>query len=585
MTERHETPRSFLWFFREVADLRYRRIAAGSVLLMLLGTIAETLGIGAILPVLYLASGSLTEDKSGIAEAFGRVFSYFGGQPSLELLLLIVVVAMVIKALISLAGEQMIAAGGAKMVANLRMEFIETLLASRWSYLVQQETGGIANAISGEAVRAGRLFKSMVRTISSGLSAIPFLILAMVVSVPLTLGAAGVAIIIMLLLKHTLTQTRRYSADLSQTSHFLVTRLVDSILTVKPLKAMALQDLVLPYLHDRTIDLVQAERRQNLSKVIHKISQEPLLVIAICTGLYFGTTDLDLEFAEVAFMLVLFQRSVTHLLNVQSQLQSVASSEAAYLRLKREIDTAREAKEGIGGTANISLHKSIEFRNVTFSYPEHTVFEGLNLKLPAGKTIALVGPSGSGKTSLADLVTGLQSPQEGQVLIDGSPLETVDIVAWRNRIGYVPQEFQLLNNTIYENLTLGDKACSRADAQHALEMAGAWNFVSELPQGLQTVVGERGAFLSGGQRQRIAIARAMIRSPDLLILDEATSALDPATEKEICRTLIHLPRSVTVIMISHQPAVAKIADYVVSVECGHVDMVRAQRQKPLLTTD
>ena len=166
------------------------------------------------------------------------------------------------------------------------------------------------------------------------------------------------------------------------------------------------------------------------------------------------------------------------------------------------------------------------------------------------------------------LIIGLLRPQRGQIWIDDLSFETVDIRTWRRVIGYVPQETLLLHDTVMRNVTLGDPESSEKDVENALRAAGAWGFVSALPQGMHSTVGERGGKLSGGQRQRIAIARALVHKPVLLILDEATSGLDPESEASICDTLRQLRGKLTILAISHQPALVNVADRAYRVQDG-----------------
>ena len=197
------------------------------------------------------------------------------------------------------------------------------------------------------------------------------------------------------------------------------------------------------------------------------------------------------------------------------------------------------------------------------------------MTLPAGAFIAVVGSSGAGKTTVADLIIGLLRPQRGDVWIDDLPLGDIDATAWRRMIGYVPQETFLFHDTVMANVTLGEPGISRADVETALRRAEAWEFVAALPDGVDTVVGERGARLSGGQRQRIAIARALVRNPALLILDEATTALDPETEAGIVATVKRLTGRLTVLSISHQPAMQSAADFVYQLDTGTATRLEA----------
>jgi ATP-binding cassette subfamily C protein len=192
----------------------------------------------------------------------------------------------------------------------------------------------------------------------------------------------------------------------------------------------------------------------------------------------------------------------------------------------------------------------------------------MSLQIDAGTLTTLVGPSGSGKTTVIDLAIGLLRPQSGSILLDGIPLQDIDISQWRKMIGYVPQDTILLHDSILHNITLGDPSLTTADVERALRAAGAWEFVNQLTQGLDTIVGERGGKLSGGQRQRIVIARALINQPRLLILDEATSALDKDTEDAVRQALEALKGQLTILAISHNQAMVAGADKVYKMSAG-----------------
>jgi ATP-binding cassette subfamily C protein len=246
------------------------------------------------------------------------------------------------------------------------------------------------------------------------------------------------------------------------------------------------------------------------------------------------------------------------------------SLDSAFWSLQATIEGAKRNCEAAPGGLTPLLEKSLRLDKVTFGYETTQVLWDASLSIPAGSFTAIVGSSGAGKTTIADLFTGLIRPQQGHIWIDDLLLEQVDLRQWRRMIGYVPQETFLLHDTVLQNVTLGDANLTEADAEEALCAAGAWDFVRALPMGVRSSVGERGAALSGGQRQRIAIARALAHRPKLLILDEVTSALDPDSEAAICRTLQGLRGQLTILAISHQPAIVQAADSVYRLERGHV---------------
>jgi ATP-binding cassette subfamily C protein len=246
----------------------------------------------------------------------------------------------------------------------------------------------------------------------------------------------------------------------------------------------------------------------------------------------------------------------------------MVASESAFWALQQTIDESAREAEVYGTGRAPTLDRRIELRGVDFTYGDRPILRDASLSIDNGEVVAILGPSGAGKTTIADLVLGLVRPQRGEVYLDGVALADVDLAAWRHMVGYVPQEMLLLHESVLLNVTLGDPSLSPDDAEQALRAAGAWEFVCELPQGMDTPLGERGARVSGGQRQRIAIARALVHHPKLLILDEATASLDPANEAAIHETVRSLRGHTAILAISHQPALLEIADRVYRLSDG-----------------
>jgi ATP-binding cassette, subfamily C, bacterial len=192
------------------------------------------------------------------------------------------------------------------------------------------------------------------------------------------------------------------------------------------------------------------------------------------------------------------------------------------------------------------------------------------LTIPAGKTTAIVGPSGAGKSTIADLVMGLIQPDEGRVLVDERPLRPEQRRAWRSKIGYVPQDTFLFHDTVRENLLWARPDARDEELREALRLAAAEDFVFRLPEGMETVLGDRGVRLSGGERQRLALARALLRKPSLLILDEATSNLDSENERRIQSAIEKLHGSMTILIITHRLFTTRSADVIYVLEQGRL---------------
>jgi ATP-binding cassette subfamily C protein len=257
----------------------------------------------------------------------------------------------------------------------------------------------------------------------------------------------------------------------------------------------------------------------------------------------------------------------------------MVTSESAYWSMRAAIDGAKSESENPPDGVAPVLARGIRFEGVGFRYRDHWVLRNVSLEMPAGGITAIVGASGAGKTTVIDLVTALLRPQEGEVFVDDLPLQRADWRAWRRMMGYVPQDTVLLHDTIRNNVTLGDPELTETDAVKALRAAGIWDVVAAMPEGLETIVGERGGKLSGGQRQRVALARALAHRPRVLILDEATSALDPETEAAICRTLEGLRGELTIVAISHQSPLVDVADRVYRVAEGTARLVADDKNR------
>ena len=262
---------------------------------------------------------------------------------------------------------------------------------------------------------------------------------------------------------------------------------------------------------------------------------------------------------------------------IASYINSIAFHLASFNAIYESIDEMREGNEEyIENTENkpaVTLNDRFELKNLSFHYPDSdkNVIDGIDLTLKKNESIAFIGPSGAGKTTLADIILGVLAPQGGQMLVDGESIND-NIYNWQKRLGYIPQSIFLFDDNIRKNIAFGIPEDEIDDDMvwKALEEAQLKSFVEELPEGLETRIGERGARLSGGQKQRIGIARALYYNPDILVLDEATSALDNETEKAVMESIEKLQGSKTMIIIAHRLTTVQNCDNIYEVKDGKV---------------
>jgi ATP-binding cassette subfamily C protein len=326
-------------------------------------------------------------------------------------------------------------------------------------------------------------------------------------------------------------------------------------------------------------DVASLRRNMNIDIVLNQgISslQELIKLLSLLIAFFFLFTVAGEPLELILVVLLLFLRIMQSANTVQIKYKSLVACEPSFDHVQELIAEATQAQEPLPGHNTPSLTREIRLENICLAYANGNIIEEANVIVPAGKLTCLMGPSGSGKTTLLDIVCGLIYPQQGKVLIDDTPLCEINLGRWRRRIGYVPQELVLFHDTLFANVTLGDDRISLSEVEEALHAAGAWEFIDGLPEGLDTVVGERGIRFSGGQRQRISIARALVRRPLLLVLDEATANLDPATERELCKTFARLRGRMTILAATHQTALTQVADAIYRIQCGRVAQVTAR---------
>ncbi|MEY3009873.1 MAG: hypothetical protein RLZZ314_515 [Bacteroidota bacterium] len=237
------------------------------------------------------------------------------------------------------------------------------------------------------------------------------------------------------------------------------------------------------------------------------------------------------------------------------------------------IEQDREVSHIEARPGEVSLRAMLALEDVHFNYPQRPdvpVLQGLSLTIAPGEQVALVGASGAGKSTVASLLLRFHEPQQGQITADGTPVQQLDLRGYRKRVAFVPQEVILFGGDLRSNIRYGNPEASESEVIDAAKRAYAWEFIEEFPEGLDTVVGERGVQLSGGQRQRIALARAILRDPDLLVLDEATSALDSTSEREVQAALEGLMKGRSSLVIAHRLSTVKNADRICVMEDGRI---------------
>jgi ATP-binding cassette subfamily C protein len=550
------------------------------LLCLVTASVVEGIGFVSLVPLLLVATDAGGGEASPWLVTADNVAESIGLSLTAGNLIVFFVLTVMLKSVLTFLAMQHVGTAIASFSANLRLQLIRNLFRARWSYLVQHPVGQIANAI-GQAGQSGKAYQLGATFFAQTIQTAVYLAVAFFVSWRLALAAMVIGAVMAWALHFLVRMARKAGWRQTQRTRELVTLLVDSLNNIKPLRAMAKEAEFARFLERKISSVRKAIRREVVSQQALKNGNELLAAVCLGGGFFVAIAIWHVPIVELVVVGVLLKRTSNGIAKIQQLFQQAVAVESPYLEVSAFIADTGHAPERDLGKRQATLERNCQLDNVSFWHGDVQILDSVAIDIPAGRVTVLMGASGAGKTTMADIILGLYPPDRGRVLVDGVPLEEIDLTSWRRLVGYVPQDLVLFHDTIQANVALGDRQIGEAQVRRALQMAGAWEFIEALPDGLRTHVGQGGAKLSGGQRQRIALARALVCEPKLLVLDEVTSALDPHTERQICANVRQLAGEVTVLAITHRPALLEIADRCYRVEGGRVEETTVATPLPL----
>jgi len=527
---------------------------------LLVSSISEGFGIMTLVVVAQLV---VEQEAVSSGKQITMLFEFLrniGIPTNIGPVLLMVVVALIVKAALLMVALSYSEYVGAKIESDYRLNLIQALMRAKWQFYSSTPVGRFANALNLEASSGAKLYSIMCRAAAVAISIVVYLMSALFLSWTLALTAIAISIVMVLLLSKFLSVSKIMGYRRADLYRSIVSKLTDGIQGIKALKSMGQEGYVEPMLKSSITKLQWVQFIERVSKIGLTQSREPIIVVCAAIGMYYAIEYLRLEIALVIGMAIIFHRSLNAVGQLQRVHQSAVAIEgyyASFLDITRQAIIQQEVN--ISDEPVTQLKGNIVFRNVGFRYGDVEVLSNAEFSLPIGEISVIVGASGSGKTTLVDLICRLYEPHSGSIDLNETPIKSFDLYSWRKQIGYVQQESILFHASVEQNVGLNNPSIEQEDIKLALVRAGAWDFIEELPKGTETIVGERGTKLSGGQRQRILIARALVRNPKILILDEATAGLDAVTESSLVKTVTNLQGAMTIISISHHNFIAAYA--------------------------
>jgi subfamily B ATP-binding cassette protein MsbA len=487
---------------------------------------------------------------------------------------LLILVLYAIRCVLGYFGEYLFVKAGASVVRDIRMALYESVTYQSLRFFFVHPTGVILARILSDVQLLQRVCTS---SLSNGVRVAAMVPAMLAIAFYHEWRMSLLALVALPLLAYPMVRLGRklrrastaWQQNLAEVSH----KVTESVVGVRVVQGFGMERYELARFGEALQRMLRAELRAGRAAALSPAIME-LFAALVGAALFYvagrgiAANRLDPgNFAVVLFCLGVLFVSVRRLNTVYNEIQqALASAERVFDMLDRE----REIRDLPDARPLPGFHDEIRFERVDFSYGDEVVLDGIDLTLRRGEVVALVGPSGSGKSTLANLLPRFFDPVAGRILLDGHDIRHVTLTSLRGNIGIVTQETVLFDDTVRNNIAYGRTDVPLETVIEIARATQAHEFIERLPQGYDTVLGERGTRLSLGQRQRIAIARALLKDPPLLILDEATSALDSESEAHVQRALEVLMAGRTSLVIAHRLATVRRADRIVVLEHGRI---------------
>lgn len=548
------------------------------ILLLLLTGVSDGISMMLLYPLLEMVGmGTSTQANSGVlGEVFHKVFAWFGMQPTFANVSLILLASFLVQGILFTAQNWLLIDIQKKYIAAWQQQLFSDFMSAQWSYFVSQKLGEMVNVILVECPRLGAAFFAILQLIVAATILCIYLAIAFVVSWQLLLYLVAAALLLFVLVHPIRRATRRYGLEIGQINADMAATLNEMLGGAKLIKASAGEAKAGALMAGQIGRL-----RSNLTwsaflPTTIRSGFEFAAILMILGALFYGLMIENVSAAQLLVLVALVARLFPRLMHIQQFHNLLNLCGPAYevlLTTHARFASHREIQSSVrDSTTDLKrlLPATITAKNLVMRYGEKTVLDDVSFVIPVGQVVGFVGPSGAGKSTLVDAIMSLIVPSGGHITVGDKPLRDIDLVTWRRNVGYVSQDTFLFHDTIANNIRWSVPDAPMESVEAAAHAAGLGPFVSSLPLGYDTIVGDRGAKLSGGQRQRISVARALIRQPVLLVLDEATSALDSLSEREVMGVINSLRGKMTIVIVAHRLATVRDADFIYVLDHGRI---------------
>lgn len=550
-----------------------------TILLGFAGGLFNGVGTALIAPIVLNLLDVKIDLKSGpaILKTIMSPFDGLSGEYRLVAMAAAIVGLIILKNLTNYTSALVSGSLRRSLNADMRKAGIRLLLDVDLDFYSQVKVGDLINRLSSEVGRAAGEITTWIGIVNTSLNALVFIALLLALSWQLTLASTVLLALVAGVNQYSIGRAATFGKNLSVLSKAYSIAILETLNGIRLVKATANEEKEYKRIEGLIRDREQADfQSQANSAAISPVGEVTGilgLIGIVFLGRLFFADQIDTLSAVLFSFIILLQRLLPLISNLNNARGSLANK-AASVELAHDFLRRDNKPFMINGSKPYkSLQQGIHFKQISFAYPtqpDKLVLKNVDLYLPRGTTLALVGSSGAGKSTLVDLLPRFYDPVSGSILLDQTDLREFDLKTLRNVMGIVSQDTFLFNNSVRNNIAYARPNATDEDVIAAAKRANALEFIERLPNGFDTLIGDRGVLLSGGQRQRLAIARALVQDPDILILDEATSALDTVSERMVQSAIEELSRERTTLVIAHRLSTVQKADQIAVLDQGYV---------------
>ena len=544
----------------------------------IIASVLEGIGILMLLPLLQtIDAGSEIDKNDGlINNILYNLINSLGLSESVTSILILISIAFILKATVTFLSLGFTAFLLGDLLKKIKMRLFSHYSNMSFGYFSSKNSGDLINLINEQPTKALESFKQLSLLGSHFINTIILMSLAFLMTFSFGVMALLLGIFLLIIFLKMNTYVQKLSRIAAKENGILTKWLIQTLHGFKYLISTNQIKSLTNYVNKSINILTNTQIKSGIAAAFTQSVREPVAVLFIMAIVFVQIFVFELRLEPILVSIALFYRALNSTLAVQSAFQGTFQTIGSMELVHKEFMNQELNKQEDGEIELGKFESEILFDNINFTYPnsDKPALSSLSLKIPCKSSIAIVGTSGSGKTTLVDLVTLTNTPDKGDLFIDGVNYSKIKKLTWRNQIGYVSQDTIIFDDSIANNISMWEHKYNKNQLNKnlikAAKQANILDFIESLPDGFNTIVGDRGILLSGGQKQRIFIARELFRNPEILILDEATSALDSESEKSIQKSVELLRGKITVIIIAHRLSTIKDVDKVVVLNEGKI---------------